>query len=127
MVLSAFTPFSAVSASSNTTDPTSLLDSYGLHLPDPVSLGNATFTCQILQSLFPFNDTFSANSTYYTPLYEIPWYVKLSDIFYFLPRYCPISDYRKLIVSQGRKHVGLSQLALSHLIRPVTWLRSFWC
>ena len=85
MVFSTFAPFFAVSALSNTTNPTSLLDSYGLHLPDAVSLGNATFTCQILQSLFPFNETFSAKSTYYSPLYEIPWYVKLYDILYFLP------------------------------------------
>ena len=75
IVLIASSATSPVSAASDVAAATNLLSSYDLHLPDPVSLGNVTFTCQILQKLFPRNETFLANSVYYTPLYEIPWYV----------------------------------------------------
>lgn len=100
---------SSVSVTKNTALATSLLDSYGLHLPHPVPLGNVTFTCQILQKLFPRNETFLANSTYYSPLYEIPWYVE-SNIS-FSPA-TPLSQHRTLIIFQGRKRAGWSQLAL---------------
>ena len=69
---------SSLPATSNTDVAAFLLQNYGLHVPNPVSIGNVSFTCQILQKLFPRNETFLASSSYYTPLYEIPWCVASS-------------------------------------------------
>ena len=65
---------SAVPTDNADISPNSVLTSYGLNVSQTLPIGNVGFTCQILQTLFPRNDTFSANSTYYTNLYEVPWY-----------------------------------------------------
>ena len=35
--------------------------------------GDATRTCEIFGLLFPKNETFTTQSPYFTPLYEVPW------------------------------------------------------
>lgn len=35
--------------------------------------GDASVTCAVLHFLFPRNETFTPGSSYYEPLYEIPW------------------------------------------------------
>ncbi|KAI4246654.1 MAG: hypothetical protein LQ352_006351, partial [Teloschistes flavicans] len=39
----------------------------------PVRRGDPTFTCEVLNFLFPKNETFTATSNFYTPLVDIPW------------------------------------------------------
>ena len=54
--------------------PGSVLQSLGVDTSTfPPIMSNPTQTCKILQSLFPQNETFTASSNYYIPLYEIPW------------------------------------------------------
>ncbi len=43
------------------------------------SSGDASLTCKILGFLFPRNETFASTSSYYTDLYEVPWYAFLSS------------------------------------------------
>ncbi|KAL8826048.1 MAG: hypothetical protein Q9191_004034, partial [Dirinaria sp. TL-2023a] len=64
---------SALPATQKSSSPEALLSSFGVQLPGPVSVGDPKYTCQVFQKLFPKNDTFSAQSSFYTPLYEIPW------------------------------------------------------
>ena len=64
---------SALPATQKNPSPEALLASFGVKLPGPVSVGDSKYTCQVFQRLFPKNDTFSSQSSFYTSLYEIPW------------------------------------------------------
>ncbi|TAQ84222.1 hypothetical protein B7494_g7451 [Chlorociboria aeruginascens] len=51
----------------------SVLSSMNIKPPGPIQIGSPKFTCQVLQVLFPANETFTASSSFYTPLLEVPW------------------------------------------------------
>ncbi|RMZ77831.1 hypothetical protein DV737_g4176, partial [Chaetothyriales sp. CBS 132003] len=53
--------------------PNKTLAAAGYNFSGPIPIGDPKFTCQVFSYLFPQNETFSASSSYYTPLYEIPW------------------------------------------------------
>lgn len=73
--LLAFANFAKSSPVYGSTDGSAatVLANLGVNTARPIVTGNVGFTCQVLQELFPRNDTFSVQSSYYTPLYEIPW------------------------------------------------------
>lgn len=64
---------SPVYGSGTKSSATTVLANLGLNTARPIVTGNVGFTCQVLQELFPKNETFTDKSPYYTRLYEIPW------------------------------------------------------
>jgi hypothetical protein len=55
--------------------PSAALSALGISYPANLSVvvGNPSFTCQVLNGVFPKNETFSANSPYYQPLVDEAW------------------------------------------------------
>lgn len=74
IALGSFTSASAIPNTETNTSPETLLADFAIKPPGPLVVGNPAFTCEVFQTLFPKNETFSSQSAFYTPLYEIPWY-----------------------------------------------------
>ena len=106
-VLSSVAVSSPVYNSRAATSPAAALAGLGINSTAPIPVGDVSFTCKIFQELFPRNETFSTNSAFYTPLYEIPWYslpIHLLIIFNW-------SKNGMLIATIGLRHVGWSRPA----------------
>ncbi|KAL8687474.1 MAG: hypothetical protein Q9218_006366, partial [Villophora microphyllina] len=65
---------SAAAPSPDTAAATTTLKSLGVDTSKfPAQPGDPSLTCKILNFLYPKNETFTAASTLYTPLVDIPW------------------------------------------------------